>query len=350
MIRKIPDIKLLLAVGLSLAAIPVSAATFDSDGSDGAFNPLVSQTIILNDVAPDGIFNFTTINIPANVTIRFQRNTLNTPVIFAATGSVVIDGTISLSSSGRMGGAGGGDGGVASNAGSGDGAPGSGISPGAGGLGAAASSQLGNAGGGGGMATLGLTATSRSGSPPALGGAAADFPSSIEGGSGGGAGGRGRFFGVDLSGGDGGGAGGGLQISTIGNIDISGSLLANGGHGGYAFANVFSHGGPGGGGSGGNFELNASVISLTDGALIQAIGGAGGGLSTEPVANDPFFYSSGANGGTGYLKLDFDDILVADTATLDASVIYASAVPLPAAAWLFGSALLGLGMVKRKKA
>jgi hypothetical protein len=45
---------------------------------------------------PDGIWNFTTIDIPAGVTIRFKRNAANTPVRWLATGDVTINGKIDL--------------------------------------------------------------------------------------------------------------------------------------------------------------------------------------------------------------------------------------------------------------
>ena len=47
------------------------------------------------------------------------------------------------------------------------------------------------------------------------------------------------------------------------------------------------------------------------------------------------------------------DVLCTGNEWLEARAISAgsiSAVPIPAAAWLFGSALLGLGLVKRRKA
>lgn len=75
----------------------LGAAMVQSDGSDGPFHPTGSQRLVLNDVAPDGVFNFTTIHVPTNVTITFQRNNLNTPVFFAATGDVTIEGTINVS-------------------------------------------------------------------------------------------------------------------------------------------------------------------------------------------------------------------------------------------------------------
>jgi len=44
-----------------------------------------------------GVFNFTTVNIPAGVTITFRRNSRNTPVTILASGNVTIAGTIDVS-------------------------------------------------------------------------------------------------------------------------------------------------------------------------------------------------------------------------------------------------------------
>lgn len=286
-----------------LLASPAVGERVVSDGSDGPFHPTGSQTINLQNVAPDGVFNYTTIHIPANVTIAFANNTLNTPVFLCATGDVLIEGTINVSGKAfnRTPGPGGWLGGLHSpNSG---GYAGFGLSPG---LGGPPPAGHGNAGGGAGMATPGLIATSRTGANPGQPGPAIPRPSLLAGmtgggGSGGGGGGGRLFFGVDIPGGDGGGGAGGLQISSLGQLTITGRLLADGGHGGWAFANVGAHGGPGGGGAGGNIELYASQVTLGPAAIVEAIGGAGGGLSTEPVSRDPFFYSSGANGGQGYL-------------------------------------------------
>ena len=49
---------------------------------------------------PDsGVFNFTTVNIPAGVTITFNRNATNKPLTILAIGDVVIAGTIILMAS-----------------------------------------------------------------------------------------------------------------------------------------------------------------------------------------------------------------------------------------------------------
>jgi len=320
----------------------VSSFPVISDGSDGAFNPTTSQTINLDSVAPDGIFNFTTINIPTGVEIKFIRNTLNTSVFFGATGDVTINGRINVSAGNFNGfaGPGGSDGGATGLTGS----PGTGPSPG---MGGPSSGGVGNSGGGGGMATEGLTATQFLGGNPAIGGGAIVRPNLTSGMSGGGGGGGSGFvFGVELIGGVGGGAGGGLQIASQGNISIGGELLATGGHAGWAFANVFSHGGPGGGGSGGNIELFANTITLEDTALVDAIGGAGGGLSTQPVPNDPYLFSNLAHGGLGFLSLNGNTVIIDPNANIIAKT---SIVPVPAAQLLFLSGLAGLfGWVRRR--
>ena len=356
---RLPHRRAVAAFVLAFACTGAAATPLVSDGSDGAFNPGPGTTVIdLAAVAPDGVFNFTTIDIPVGTTVRFSNNAANTPVFFGATGAVNIAGTIDVSASGRAGGPGGGSGGLRGiNDSRIDGDPGTGVIPGTGGgggIGATTFSELGRAGGGGGNATPGLTATSRTGSPPAPGGnIGAVTDPLIAGGAGGGGGGRGRFFGVDLTGGDGGGAGGAIQISTPGTMDISGTINTIGAHGGVAFANVFSFGGPGGGGSGGTIQLDADVLTLTDSAVIRATGGAGGGLSTETVAFDPFFFSSGANGGIGFLSVDANTANVAQGAVIDAlpsGIVPAGFSPtnpfLPdnagggAAPWLFGDVIV----------
>jgi dockerin type I repeat protein/PEP-CTERM motif-containing protein len=314
-----------MLLALSAFTASTSLATMVlSDGSDGAFHPSGSQTIDLDSVAPDGVFNFTTIHIPQGVTISFSKNSLNTPVFFAATGDILIEGSINVSghSYGVSPGPGGGRGGVHSATATGE--DGVGLSPGQGGP---ITVNQGNGGGGGGMATEGLIATSRTGSNPGLGGPIVARPELVAGesgggGSGGGGGGGRTFYGVPITGGDGGGGGGALQLSTPGDLTIAGSLITNGGHGGWAFANVFAHGGPGGGGSGGNLELHANAIAIEDTATISARGGAGGGLSTEPVANDPFHFSSGANGGKGYLYLGASGATISSNATILAAVLF----------------------------
>jgi hypothetical protein len=104
-------------------------------------------------------------------------------------------------------------------------------------------------------------------------------------------------------------------------LTLTGRLLSNGGHTGVGYANGLNQtAGPGGGGSGGNIELHAGILVIAGSAAIQARGGAGGGLSYEPVAFDPFFYSCGAHGGQGYLLVNAGSLTLDPAAGLDVAV------------------------------
>ena len=79
-------------------SMPAWAQTFSSGstGADGALDLTNgSQTV---QVPPSGIFNYTTVNVPAGQTLSFTNNLTNTPVIMLAQGNVTIAGTINLSS------------------------------------------------------------------------------------------------------------------------------------------------------------------------------------------------------------------------------------------------------------
>src|SRR5262245_17433813 len=71
------DLKLKQVVALLLAMVPAAAFAFTSGstGADGAFSPTVNTTVAL---PPNGIFNYTTVNIPAGVTVTYTRNVTNT--------------------------------------------------------------------------------------------------------------------------------------------------------------------------------------------------------------------------------------------------------------------------------
>src|SRR5262249_53677579 len=90
----------LLALSILLvvcAAVPTRAqCSFNSGstGADGAFNPTTNQTVQLPE---SGVFNFTTVNIPSGVTIKFARNSKNTPVTILVSGNVTMAGKIDIS-------------------------------------------------------------------------------------------------------------------------------------------------------------------------------------------------------------------------------------------------------------
>ena len=78
-----------------LWAFPVSAQSISSGstGALGPFNPTSNTTVPL---PPDGVLNYTTVNVASGVTVTFTPNAANTPIRLLATGDVTIDGTINL--------------------------------------------------------------------------------------------------------------------------------------------------------------------------------------------------------------------------------------------------------------
>jgi hypothetical protein len=266
-----------------------------STGADGAFSPTTSQAVQLPE---NGIFNFTTVNIPAGVTITFLPNSRNTPVIILATGNVVIQGTIDINGqSGDAAGQGGapGPGGFSGgagangvnqakgNAGDGPGAGGGGgaapppppgpgsrkpVTSGVGGIGSAS----GGHGGGAGFHLRGTDGDTETGGRAYATAAMIN----LIGGSGGGGGGA--VAGSGHSGGGGGGGAGAIVIASSGAIlfgDESGNpgeIEAEGGYG--SDGDISGGGGPGGGGSGGAIRLVANTISGT--AELNVSGGETG--------------------------------------------------------------------------
>jgi len=337
-------IAIAFAVGACFA--PLGAHAFDSGstGVDGPFNPTVSAPV---QVPPSGIFNYTTVNIPAGVTVTYLRNTTNTPVVILASGNVTIAGTLSVNGgaapgAGAAGGGGQGDDGTPGVGGPGgfdggrggrpatQGFGGTGLGPGAGNPGffrpAPDVCVDGNgwaSGGTGGGFGAGSGASSRgsfncpNANPPynhtqALGGSS--YGSSrllpLIGGSGGGGGGAGPTF----EGAGGGGGGGAILIASSGTVNVTGALVANGGAGGPAQGAGI--GGGGGGGSGGAIRILATV--LAGNGAIQAIGGAQGDISGQ--SNSVYAATAGAQ---GFVRFEADTI----TRTAAASPIATSDTP-----------------------
>ncbi|MGH7313497.1 MAG: hypothetical protein ACREJV_10010 [Candidatus Rokuibacteriota bacterium] len=282
-----------LVTGLVIASAagpPAFAQSFNSGstGADGAFSPAANTTLT---VPPDGVFNFTTINIPAGVVVTFTRNVANTPVTLLASGNVTIAGTINIAGAtggspafsttvggnGGRGGPGGFDGGAGAT-GFISVTGGSGLGPGGGaGSTAVAANHVVPGAGGAGHLTAGATGLQGGGQGTVgagggLYGTASLLP--VVGGSGGGGGGAvaGR------TGGGGGGGGGALVIASSGTITMSGSgsILAQGGNA----LSTLNQGGIGnaGGGSGGSVRLVATSITGT-GTINVAGGGGGGGIA-----------------------------------------------------------------------
>lgn len=245
----------LLPVLCCLCLAPAAFGQFrsGSTGSDGALNYTTPGTYIFDptalglDPAGDGVFNFTTINIAAGVTLILNSDYhLNKPVYWLASGNVTIDGTLVL------------DGGNGN-------APTTVLSS----LAPAAPGPGGYAGGVGGVVATGTTLPApQPGSGP--GGGAAPTAPNVSGNNGvftgnqfltppvGGSGGSGGAYGAtDGTVGGGGSAGGGaLTIASSTSITYGGVIRANGGvPGGVGTAYA------GGAGSGGAIALIAPVVT-----------------------------------------------------------------------------------------
>lgn len=270
-------ISIILTFILTLCASTVTAGTFvsGSTGADGEFSP-VSDTVL--QIPPSGIFNFTTVNIPAGVTVTFSKNVSNTPIYILATGNVAIAGAIDVSGKAApskapgVGGPGGYDGGWGGSTDilSSSGAGGNGLGPGGGGGGPNSNYYI---GGGGGFGTAGASTNPNYGVGGPIYGNAMLVP--MIGGSGGG----GSATGSGWPPYGGGGGGGALLIASSGSIDISGYITAAGGNTSYGS----------GAGSGGAIKLIANQISGAAYYII-AIGGVG--------------YYNANTGGDGRIRIE----------------------------------------------
>jgi hypothetical protein len=129
-------------VAVLLPIVCVAQVNSGSNGSDGAldYSSITYTTNIVINMAdhPTGIYQYTYVNIPNNVTVSFIPNANNTPVYWLVQSNVVINGTVNVSgqngtSTGGLGGPGGwsgGSGGSNPTAGQGPGGGASGYSTG----------------------------------------------------------------------------------------------------------------------------------------------------------------------------------------------------------------------------
>lgn len=333
--RNLPSrMPLVAALVAALACVPAHAVDSGSTGADGVLNPTVNTEIQL---PPSGILNYTTVNIPAGVTVKFKPNAANTPVYLLASGDVTIAGTIDVR---------GGD--AAPTGTDGDGAQGDDGVPGVGGPGGFAGGRggrddaaqrpaiirggagLGPGGGFGGVEGAdGCTSTGRYHYVGAGGAYANDayqwyatyycgdgvthssaygstLLQPLVGGSGGG-GGRG---GTNYPGSGGGGGGGAIVVAASGTLTLTGSIDATGGDGGgLAGTGV---GGRGAGGSGGAIRLLATNIT-GNGKLY-----ASGGCINSNGSRRQYCGYSGRNeygGSEGRIRIEGDAINFTGTTT-----------------------------------
>ena len=243
---------MLTPISLSMA-LAMQVLLGGSSGADGAFAPTVNTVLTVPD---GGKFNYTTINIPSNVTVSFTRNQRNDPVSFLATGNVVIAGTLHVdgegppTNRGGRGGPGGYDGG---DPGHGS-AAGAGHGPGGGEFSATSNYIFGSA--------VHATAHPHANATSRAYGSQLCLP--LVGGSGG-------AGATDSQGG--GGGGGALLVASETSITISGTINAQSGDSG---------GGSSASGSGGCLRIVAPTVTLT------------GSLNAN----------SGWSGGSGYIRID----------------------------------------------
>jgi len=279
------------------------AQTFNSgsNGSDGALNLTTPGTIIFDpksftpplNPAGDNVYNFTTINIAAGVTVKLTSKVLTGPVYWLATGDVTIGGIVDLSgetghgfvgTAGERipaaGGAGGYLGGVGGSSSAGF-----------------PSAEPGNGPGGGPVGTytgpFGRTCTN--------GGTftGSQFLIPLVGGSGGSGGSLAGSLGAG-----GGGGGGAILIASSTQIRLlsgAASILANGGAGGAPFQGCQNNG-DGGPGSGGAIRLIAPYVN---GGTLSAYGGnlnaTGTGYLGNGVIRVEAYTFGGANIAGGVL-------------------------------------------------
>jgi len=316
------------ALALAVVSGPVAAAfNSGSTGADGVFNPTVTTTVTLPE---SGILNYTTVNIPAGVTVYFKKNTTNTPVVLLASGNVTIAGSINVSGGGstHVGAAGdgaigddgipgvGGPGGYAGGRGGQPGQQGAtGLGPGAGGYGRVDPSYSYGylfGGGGAGFANAG-NQSGYNWTAPNNGGVAYGAASLLPliGGSGGGGGMGGSSFAAS----GGGGGGGALLIASSATLNIAGSIYADGGASGASAGQ--NCGSPGGGGSGGAIRLIATTLA-GNGTLSANYGSYGSVSSCDNAYR-------GGNGSVGRIRLEAESI----TRTATSNPAHSFAAPGP---------------------
>lgn len=277
------------------------------DGSSGT--PTWTSGATLD---PTSVFQYVTATLPVSQTLAVSSS--NTPLRIFATGSVIINGTISLSGKGGPFGAG-----KTGSFGNGtSGTDGYGVSSGfaTGGGGGGGGVNGGTSGGGGGSGASFVTAgtvgiAGSGGTAGAAGSAGALMSTTLQmylaaaqrfAACGGGGGGGGRAGGT-ADGGDGGNGGGALIMFIGGNltlgasstITVAGSNGSNGGNGG---ANPGAGGG--GAGSGGSVfiivqgSITNSGVTLTVSGGTKGTGGTGtsaGGNGADGVSGKVFIYS-----------------------------------------------------------
>ena len=343
--RRFRPLMLLLAISAAFVAPSAFAFNSGSTGADGALEPTVNTTI---DLPASGILNYTTVNIPAGVTVTFRKNTLNTPVYLLASGNVTIAGAIDVSGTDAahtgtagngnlgddgvpgQGGPGGFDGGRGGQADSAQ-TPavirgGAGLGPGGGkggiegGTSCTGDRYYKGIGGGAGYATNGsarninLFCGGAVRPSPAVGQA---YGSAILQPLIGGSGGGGGLGGANFAGSGGGGGGGAILLASSGTINLTGAIRAEGGGAGVATGT--GNGDLGAGGSGGAIRIMATAFAgngrlSTVGACVNSTGTAqsnsfGSPWTPSGYGSSPRWYECTENGSSmGRIRVEAETV------------------------------------------
>ncbi len=240
-----------LTLGLWISGMGAGLAQTFSSGSTGALGALAPTANVAIPLPPDGVLNYTTVSIPAGVTVTFVKNAANTPVTILTTGDITIDGTLSVN--GRDGQGPQQNSATAVSVG-GEGGPG-GYRGGNGSSRDFSTPAAAGQGPGGGSAA---PSTVNACGAPVTDGFQSVLP--LIGGSGGGGGATSTLNGIPSnSGGGGGGGGGAVVLASSTKIVLTGAVTANAGTGASACSGNNM-------GSGGAIRLVAPVITGT-GAL-----------------------------------------------------------------------------------
>ncbi|MFZ4766427.1 MAG: hypothetical protein ACOYMN_15860 [Roseimicrobium sp.] len=279
-----PVLALSVLISMNLVLPATAQVNSGSNGSDGAFNPTADVVIDMAD-HPDGIYQYTSVNIPAGVTVTFLPRVNNKPVVWLVQTDCVIAGSVDISgkpADGLVPGVGGPGGWTGGNHGS---HPRPGFGPGGG----AAGSDTHALGGPGSFGTVGDV---NNGAGPVYG---SNLLLPLVGGSGGG----GNYVPNDLVGvGGGAGGGGAFLIAASGQVTIEGGINATGGS---AYAHLaywpFSNYATGGPGSGGAIRIAATHVR--------------GNGSLNANGGSAYFYGA----GTGRIRIDSYDNLYAGAIT-----------------------------------
>lgn len=330
-------VKRVVLAGLCFAPSLGFAIDSGSTGADGAFNPTVNTVLA---VPASGVFNFTTVNIPAGVVVTFTPNTANKPVTILASGNVTISGYLGVNGynatpAGASGGGALGDDGIPGIGGPGGysggrgGQPGnrrggSGLGPGAGDGGGGHATEVTYIWGGHGAgyaAKGGLNRGYPSGYNESYNnadGAGVIYGTSLLLPLVGGSGGGGGYGGTAFNGSGGGGGGGAILIASSGTVTVNttGTIAANGGGGGESSGS--GSGAAGGGGSGGAIRIVATAIAGN--GTITAVGGGAGNQPTH-------YYSSGGDGAVGRIRIEAETM----TRTAASTPVHSFGAPGPLA-------------------